>query len=179
MQDQVTTIVKNKPKAGKEQECLEWMIHTSSVVEQFNGFLNREIYRSAEGENLFVTVFTFDSKENLELWENSAARKRLIEQGKKFVESFVVKAHYTGLELYLPNPSIGKSSPVRWKMFLVTVFVLSILFNSMVPVMSTVLDLWVIHPQLKTLFMLTMVVGTMTFLIMPILTRKLHSWLTS
>jgi antibiotic biosynthesis monooxygenase (ABM) superfamily enzyme len=179
MQDQVTTIVKNKPKVGKEKECLKWMIHTSSVAEQFNGFLNKEIFRSAEGENLFVTVFTFDSKENLESWENSAARNRLIEEGKEFVESFVVKVHFTGLELFLPNPSIGKSSPVRWKMFLVTVIILFVLFNSMVPIMSAGIDLWGIHPQLKTLFILTMVVGTMTFLIMPILTRKLHSWLTS
>ncbi len=178
MQDQVTTIIKNKPKVGKEQECLEWTIHTSSVAEQFNGFLNKEIYRSAEGDNLFVTVFTFDSKENLESWEKSAVRNSLIDQGKEFVESFSSKAHFTGLELFLPNPNIGKYSPVRWKIFLVTVFVLFVLFNSMVPVMSAVLDLWIIPPQLKTLFMLTMVVGTMTFLIMPILTRTLHSWLT-
>ena len=157
---------------------MEWMIHVSSVAEKFNGFLSKEIYRSAEGENLFVTVFTFDSKQNLESWEKSAVRKSLIDQGKDFVESFVKKVHFTGLELFLPKTSTDQFSPVRWKMFLVTVIVLFVLFNSMVPALIAVMDLWGIHQQFKTLFMLTIIVGTMTFLIMPILTRKLQSWLT-
>jgi antibiotic biosynthesis monooxygenase (ABM) superfamily enzyme len=178
MKEPVTTIVKNKPKIGRERECLDWMLYTSSKAEQFSGFIDKEIYRSAEGEKLFMTVFTFDSKENLEAWEKSTVRNSLVEQGREFVESFAVKNHFTGLELFLSGSSLGKPTPIRWKIFLLTVVVLFILFNSLVPAISAVLDLWPLYPQIKSLLTLTIVVGTMTFLVMPLLTRRLHSWLT-
>ena len=175
----ITTVLKIKPAVGLEEECLQWMQETAVIVSDFKGFLSREIYKSIDQEGVITTVFTFDSKENLDHWEESKTRSKRIELGESYVDHLVEKKQFTGLEFWFDSNdnSKKKPSPVRWKMLVVTIVIIFILINTFIPVVQLGLNMLDLNVLFQSLIGVTLMVSLMTYLIMPFVTKLLMTWL--
>ncbi|MDP4217569.1 MAG: antibiotic biosynthesis monooxygenase [Bacteroidota bacterium] len=174
----VTTILKIHGKPGYEQECLHWMEETASIAGSFTGFLDKEIYRSVEAGNLFLNIFTFRSLNDLEAWERSEQRKWQTRKGENVFDGIVYKRQLSGLEFWFPPKESGQQPPLKWKMATVTIAVIFLLLNTLMPFLQRAFIVLGVPGLLKSLFGVLAIVGLMTYLIMPAITRLLSSWLS-
>lgn len=173
----ITTVIKIKPIAGLEAECLQWMQSTGLLVSQYKGFLSREIYKSIDEEGILVTIFTFDSKENLDFWENSKDRSDAIERRMQYVDSLVEKEQFTGLEFLFVSDKKVETTPVKWKMVILTVAIIFVMLNTFIPMIQFILNKTAFPVLLKSLIGISIMVSSMAYLIMPFITKKLGKWL--
>jgi hypothetical protein len=93
--------------------------------------------------------------------------------GEPFVETIKQKTQLTGLQFMFPTAK----PPKRWKMVLVTVSIIFILLNSLVPLLQQFFSLWQLPVLLKSLLGVAVMVSLMTFLILPFLSKILGRWL--
>jgi antibiotic biosynthesis monooxygenase (ABM) superfamily enzyme len=174
----VTTILKIHYKPGYEQECLHWMEETASMAGSFTGFLDKEIYRSVEAENLLLNIFTFRSLKELEAWEQSEQRRLQTRKGENVFDSIVEKRQFSGLEFWFQPKESDRQLPLKWKMAAVTVVVIFLLLNTMMPFLQKAFTVLGLPGLLKSLFGVVAMVGLMTYLVMPLITRLLSVWLS-
>jgi antibiotic biosynthesis monooxygenase (ABM) superfamily enzyme len=169
----VTTILKIKYKEGCKEKCLQWMNETASIAGTFKGFIEKKIYYSTETERELVNIFTFVNNQYLQVWESSAERIRQTKKSEPFVEVIRSKSQLAGLEFMFPNTV----SPKRWKMVILTVCVIFILLNSLVPILQQFFSLLHLPALVKSLLGVVTMVSLMTFLILPLLSKWLSRWL--
>lgn len=174
----VTTILKIRHKPGYEQECLNWMEETASIAGNFTGFLNKEIYRSAETENLLLNIFTFRSLKELEAWEQSEQRRLQTRKGENVFDGIVEKRQLSGLEFWFQPKESDRQLPLKWKMAAVTVAVIFLLLNTVTPFLQKAFTILGLPGLMKSLFGVVAMVGLMTYLVMPLITRLLSAWLS-
>ncbi len=175
MQDNqpITTILKIKYKEGFKEECLQWMLETASVASHFDGFIEKNICISAEAERELLNIFTYSNNDCLQRWENSEQRILQTKKSEKFLESVQQKSQLAGLEFMFPSAK----SPKRWKMVVITVCVIFILLNTLVPVLQQFFTMLHLPVLLKSLLGVVVMVSLMTFVILPFLSRVLGRWL--
>jgi hypothetical protein len=169
----VTTVLKIKHKEGMHDACLLWMKETASVASAFKGFLGKDIYASAEEESVLVNIFTFRDWESLQAWEQSTLRTSQAKKGEQFTEEIKAKSQLTGLEFMFP----ASHPPEKWKMVAVTVCVIFILLNTLVPVLQKIFSLLNLPMLVKSFLGVLVVVGLMTLIIMPVITKVFAKWL--
>jgi antibiotic biosynthesis monooxygenase (ABM) superfamily enzyme len=170
----VTTVLKIKPKLRFEKECLQLMQEAAVTASSFRGFVSRDIYQSTEGEKTFTNIFTFNTIENLDIWENSKERKTVSDNLDQVVESVLQKKQLTGLEFMFQREI---PSPVKWKMVFITVIIIFILIHSFIPFIENLLTLANISSPIKSLIGVATMVSLMTYLIIPIITKVLSRWI--
>jgi hypothetical protein len=170
----VTTVLKIKPKIGFEKECLQLMQEAAVTASSFFGFISRDIYQSTEGEKTFTNIFTFDTIENLNIWENSNERKDISDNLDSVAECVLQKKRLTGLEFMFQQQI---PSPVKWKMVFITIIIIFILIHTLIPFIENILMLTNISSSLKSLIGITTMVSLMTYFIIPIITKGLSNWI--
>jgi len=169
----ITTILKIKYKEAFKDECLQWMRETASVASHFDGFIEKNICISAEAERELLNLFIFSNKESLERWENSEERMNQTKKGERFIEEIKQKTQLTVLEFMFPSVKL----PKRSKMVVITVCVIFILLNSLVPVLQQFFSLLHLPGLLKNLLGVIVMVSLMTFVILPLISKILGRWL--
>jgi uncharacterized protein len=174
----VTSILKIHYLTGNEEECLQWMEETASIAGSFTGFQDKEIYRSVETENLLLNIFTFRTLTELEAWEQSEQRKWQTRKGENVFDSIVEKRQLSGLEFWFQPEGSGRQLPLKWKMAAVTVVVIFLLLNTVTPLLQKAFTVFGLPSLIKSLFGVLIMVGLMTYLFMPLLTRLLSPWLS-
>jgi antibiotic biosynthesis monooxygenase (ABM) superfamily enzyme len=175
----ITTVLKIKPILGLEEQCLQWLQGNAAIVSEFEGFISKEIYRSVDQEGVLVTEFTFDSKANLDAWENSKTRRERVELGQPYVDSLIEKKQLSGLEFWFESQSRAnvKALPAKWKMLIVTIIIIFILINTLIPVVQMGLNLLYFPILVKSFLGVSIMVSLMTYLIMPFVAKYLSAWL--
>lgn len=175
----ITTVLKIKPILGLEEQCLQWLQGNAAIVSEFEGFISKEIYRSVDQEGVLVTEFTFDSKANLDAWENSKTRRERVELGQPYVDSLIEKKQFSGLEFWFESQSRAnvKALPAKWKMLIVTIIIIFILINTLIPVVQMGLNLLYFPILVKSFLGVSIMVSLMTYLIMPFVAKYLSAWL--
>ena len=171
----ITTVVRIIYKEGLYNECLQWMQETASTASEFEGFMGKEIFSSTETERQLINIFTFRDSRCIQVWENSEERILQIKKGENFIEEIKSKTQMTGIEFMFP---IART-PKRLKMLTITICVVFILLNSLVPFISQLLTLLHFPILLKSFLGVVMMVSLMTFLILPFLSKILGQWLVS
>jgi antibiotic biosynthesis monooxygenase (ABM) superfamily enzyme len=179
--DPVTMIVRRSVKAGREADYEQWVTATTQDLKTFPGYMDITMIKpqiSAQNKNKskeYTLIIRFDTYEHVENWENSAIRNSWIEKAKNFTEN-VSNQKVTGLEYWFPLPEIPKALvPPRYKMALVTIcaiYPVSLLVNFLfgfIPFHFPML--------LRSLLVTIVLVSTMTYLVMPMVTSFLRGWL--
>lgn len=169
----VITVLKIKYKDGFKEECMQWMLETGSIVYSFDGFVEKNVCISIENEREILNIFTFSNQEYLQRWENSKERMIQTKKGEKFVEVINQKSHLTALGFMFPTVT----PPKRWKMVVITICVIFILLNSLVPILQQVFTILQLPMLLKSLLGVAIMVSLMTFAILPFLSKILGRWL--
>ncbi|GAB2588545.1 hypothetical protein [Spirosoma areae] len=169
----VTTVLKINYKEGCKDECVQWMLETASIARNFEGFVEKSICISAEVERELVNIFTFSNNQYLQAWENSTERIQQTKKGERFIEAIQAKSQLAGLEFMFP----AVRPPKKWKMVLITICVIFILLNTLIPILQQVFDWLHIPALLRSLFGVVVMVSLMTFLLLPFLTKLFGQWL--
>ncbi|MEM9121652.1 MAG: antibiotic biosynthesis monooxygenase [Cyanobacteria bacterium P01_F01_bin.56] len=177
--DQPVTAVISQRVPGRHQADYErWMQDISEAARQFPGHMGITVIRPEAGICVeFVIILKFDCYTNLKRWLDSEERQRWLDKAQPFIAKQNQIQILTGLETWFTLPSRAvQGTPARYKMALLTtlaVFVTVNLFNPiLLPLLTQVL------PQLLASLIATyLVVLTLTYGVMPRLTKLFRRWL--
>jgi uncharacterized protein len=186
----VTIIVKRIAKKDKIKEFEEWLSGVSKEVSRQEGMMGIDIIRptpnttNSKSKSEYVVIFRFNSYKNLEKWEKSPIQNEWLQKGRKLAEPDYDVKKMTGLEFWFTpyfkdesSPLIPLQPPPRYKMVIVTVPVISILLLTLGLQIQFLTEMLSIPFPLRLVIALTIIVLLMTYVIMPLLTKLLKSWL--
>ena len=170
----VTAVASRRVKSGKEQEFEEWVSGILSAAEEFPGYLGSNVIRPRDDDE-FQIVFKFDHASNLKRWEESDERHAWLRQVQPLVHEENVRV-LTGLETWFTLPSRpGEPAPPRYKMAVVTWIAVFPLATAIFAVTQPLLG--GLPVVIRTLVFTLIMVTTMTYVVMPRMTRLFSFWL--
>ena len=175
----VTSVIRHTVRAGSESRYEAWFRKVTAIAQTFPGHRGVDFIRPPKGSRIYTTVLHFDAIEHLEGWLSSDARKRLFAEIEPYLEGGDEVKNTTGLEFWFTPPDSEQNQVKRYKQFLV---MWSVIFP------LTIFVPWVLHPVFQTipflglpvisnLIVAGMIVGLVTYVIMPPYTRLVATWL--
>ena len=173
----VAFIITHTVKVGEEARYEAWLTDMLSVVSRAPGYLGRGIFRPAQGMRTYTSILRFDAYDHLHAWAGSDTRKALISRVSDLLTKGDVHEIRTGIDFWFTPERANPPKP--WKQFLL---VLSAIYplSLIVPFLFTPLFRLappLTHPLIRQLFIAAVVVGLMTFVVMPFYTRLMKRWL--
>lgn len=176
----VTTIIRQRPQPGAIETYEAWLKEIIPIARQFAGHQGVNVIRPHNASEAYTVVLHFDSTANLRGWLESEARQRLVARIRPHLlndEDIDIK---TGLEFWFtPPPGARHAKP--YKQFLIT---LSVIFplTMLIPWLLRPLFAWfpvLTTPGVQHLIIATLIVGAVTYIVMPYYTRLISRWLYS
>ncbi|WP_295127303.1 antibiotic biosynthesis monooxygenase [uncultured Leifsonia sp.] len=174
----VTVSITRRVDPGRLPEVTHWVQNGVNLANTYEGFLGSGWVRAHADSREWHMLYRFADEASLDAWESSDDRAQWLYDGRELVEVARVERR-TGIEGWFDEPQPGApSAPPRWKQA-VTIwlgfFPLSLVFTYvtfyLVPGWHR---LWPLATVLITTLCLT---PTMTYVLLPFVTRLLHPWL--
>lgn len=174
----VTVSITRRVDPGRLSEVTRWVQAGVNLANAHEGFLGSGWVRARADSHEWHMLYRFADEASLEAWESSDDRADWLYEGRELVEVSRVERR-TGIEGWFDEPQPGApAAPPRWKQA-VTIwlgfFPLSLAFTYLtfylVPGWH---QLWPLATVLITTLCLT---PTMTYFLLPFVTRLLHPWL--
>jgi uncharacterized protein len=173
----VTVDILQQVKPGCEAAFEQALIDLIAAARSFEGHLGVNVFRSGERTSPeYRVVFKFDRVSNLQQWETSEIRRRLLEQASWLTVDQGQISILTGLETWFTLPSQPTlPPPARYKMVIITAMAIFVLLN--LANLFVVPFLGALPPLLRTLIVTLLMVSLMTYVVMPRLTKLFARWL--
>jgi antibiotic biosynthesis monooxygenase (ABM) superfamily enzyme len=171
-----SVVVARTVKPGRELDYERWLARAIGGAREFPGHLGADVLRPAAGGRLYVLIFRFDSRTHLDAWESSPVRAALVAEAALLSEPDVQVHQHSGLETWFTLPGTPPAAPPpRWKMALVT---WSVAFP-LVQGLTLLLGPWLqpLPPVARGALVAALMVASLTWVIMPRVTRALSRWL--
>jgi antibiotic biosynthesis monooxygenase (ABM) superfamily enzyme len=143
--------VVQRVRPGFEAQYRQWSGRINSACSEFPGFVDLEVFEPGPGDNCFVIVIHFDTDEHGLAWQSSAVCVELLKSAQPFLTVAAVHPPASTFGGWFSAPGSGKSPSRRWKEALTVLFVL--------------------YPTVLS-------VAILTWILMPLVNRKLSFWLT-
>jgi len=173
----VAFIITHTIKAGEEARYEAWLMEMLSAVSRAPGYLGREVFRPAQGMRTYTSILRFDAYDHLNAWSKSDTRHALVSRVSDLLTKGDVHEIRTGIDFWF-TPE-GAPAPKPWKQFLLVlsaIYPLSLIVPSLFTPLFRVMPS-LTHPLIRGLFIAAVVVGLMTFVVMPRYTRLVQLWL--
>ncbi|MGB0561450.1 MAG: antibiotic biosynthesis monooxygenase [Spirulinaceae cyanobacterium] len=176
----MTAVITHRVRAGRTQGYEEWLKGISADASQFAGHIGVKVYRPHKCQTCdYVIVLQFDAAEHLQDWLRSETRRLWIDRVKPLIEEDERVQVLSGFEPWFqlqnqPSPA----APKRYKQaILVWVGVVSVLLtvSRLIEPLLNYLPWWPLRVAVNT----AVVVGLLSYVIMPRLTKWFKSWLFS
>ena len=176
----VTTIFARVVKSDRIQDFEVWLSGINEVVRQFDGYLGMDVIRPGDHSHPeYAIILRFEDYDDLKGWQESPDRLEWVEKSNDMTvgDLHVQEAH--GLESWFTLP--GRQStvlpPAKYKMAVLTV-------TAIYPLILLVGTLITLLPQeppqlIATLITVMLVGASMTYFVMPWVTRLFRFWLFS
>jgi len=174
----VTVSITRRVDGNRLAEVTHWVQSGVNLANTYDGFLGSGWVRAHADSDEWHMLYRFADADTLEAWEASDDRAEWLYEGRELVEVARVERR-TGIEGWFDAPQPGvPAAPPRWKQA-VTIwlgfFPLSLLFTTLVTSFVPIWhELWPIATVLITTLCLT---PTMTYFLLPFVTRLLQPWL--
>lgn len=174
----VTTVIVQRPLKAHVAEYEAWLKEIMPVAQTFSGHRGVNVIRPHGQGDGYTIVLHFDTEAHLCAWLESDVRKRLVEKVRPYLHADEIIDVKPGIEFWFTPPDNRKAAPA-YKQFLVT---LSAIFP------LTVIVPWLLAPVfehvpalaangVRQLFVDTVIVALMIFLIMPRYVKLVSKWL--
>jgi antibiotic biosynthesis monooxygenase (ABM) superfamily enzyme len=177
--DLVTAVIEHEVKVGKEAEFESWLQRIIAAAQHFAGHRGVNLIRPPAGFRTYTAVLRFDTLEHLQAWLASETRRALVQEAEPFWAQDERVQVKTGLEFWFTPPKSTQPHAKRYKQFLLTLSVIYpltlIVPWALQPLFSVVPILGL--PATSNLLIGAIIVGLMTFVIMPHYTRMMAKWL--
>jgi hypothetical protein len=170
----VTVLVERRVAPGAEPQFEQWIDRLLRAASRFSGFLGGGVLRPHSAGQPWHVVYRFADDASQRRWEASAERARLLDDGDRIMSETGVR-RVSGLEPWFALPGRTAAAPQKWKMALVTllaVFPLALTINALLLPQLAGTPL-----VLRVLVFTGILTPTMTWVVMPALTRLLADWL--
>ncbi len=174
----VTTIFTRIVKTDRIQDFEAWLRDINEVVRQFDGYLGMDVIRPGDHDHPeYVIILRFDAYDDLKGWQESRHRTEWVEKSSDMTvgDAYLQEAH--GLESWftLPGRQTGVVPPAKYKMAILTV----VAIYPLILLVGTALTLLPqeLPPLIATLTAVIAVGTSMTYFVMPWITRLFRFWL--
>ena len=175
-QDQVTSIICRNIMPGYEKDYDNWAQRYLTFIRKAPGYLGITIIiPGGSKSSLRYIIRRFADKATMEAWDNSEQSQKLLQEADNYSTR-----HYetsTGLETWFTLPglkTLSQSPPPRWKMAIVLFFAAYFISSLSRFVLNPFLGQW---PTLSAVIYTAILVVSLTYIAMPILSRLLRRWL--
>ena len=178
-QSVVVSVSRHTVIPGKEHEYEAWLREIVPIAGKAEGQRGMNVIRPHTGSRTYTIVLHFDALAHLQQWLASEVWKRLMLEVEHLLQDGDQVEIKTGLEFWFTPPGSEQKHAKPYKQFLIT---LSVIFP------LTMLVPWLLAPLFRaapifgvsaiTHFLVAaIVVGLMTYVIMPHYTRLMAAWL--
>jgi len=176
--DSVTAVLRHQVRPEAVADYERWLQCIVPIAQRFPGHRGVHVLRPGAGSTLYTVTLRFETLAQAEDWFQSTARQTLLAELLPLLARDEQRETLTGLEFWF-QPEPGQRTPKRYKQFLLT---LSMIFplTQLVPFPVR----WITQalPSLRgtlleRFIVVVIVVGLMTYVVMPRVTRWVASWL--
>ena len=176
--ESVTAVIRHHVRAESVAAYERWLQRIVPIAERFPGHRGVHIIRPTPGSTRYTVTLRFDSLPHAEDWFQSVARQTLLREVMPLLLDQEQRQTVTGLEFWF-HPEPGQKPAKRYKQFLLT---LSVIFPLTMVVPLPIHWLahqwpWFNNAFLEHLAVAAIVVGLMTYVLMPRITRLAARWL--
>jgi antibiotic biosynthesis monooxygenase (ABM) superfamily enzyme len=176
----VTVVITRRVKAGREADYEAWLQRLQADARGLAGYLGVTTQRPAPGTREYVSVLRFETLSALREFERSPLRARYLAEVADFVEADAAWKELTGLEFWFTPPAgtvVPQPSRPRMALLMIAVvFTLVLVIGTAVNAAFAMLPFATPYP-LRLLLTITLEVALMTWWLMPLLTRRMASWI--
>ena len=175
--DSVTVCITRTVKPAREREFEHWLDGVGRAAAQFPGHQGLNVLRpTSPGSREYVYIFRFDNYPHLRAWEESRERREWVERAQELTEGEARKQVVTGLEYWFTLPHMpGVTAPPRGRMAMVTLLAIYPLILFLPAALSPALES--LPLMVRGLVVSALLVGLMTYVVMPRMTRLFAAWL--
>jgi uncharacterized protein len=173
----VTTVISQKVRPGREEGFEVWAKGIAAAAQQFDGHRGVTILRPQDHAHPeYVIILQFDTYGHLQQWLDSEVRQDWIDRSYPLVDKPQTLQVLTGLETWftLPHQPM-QPPPARYKMAILTAVSVFTLVNVYSWLLAGVLS--GLPPLGRSLIVIIFVVLSLTYVIMPRLTKLFRGWL--
>jgi antibiotic biosynthesis monooxygenase (ABM) superfamily enzyme len=175
---EVVSVIRHRVRPGHQPDYEAWTRDIVPIAQQFEGHHGVAIIRPPEGERTYTVVLHFDTLEHLRAWLESDVRQRLLARVQKHLAQPGDVEIRPGLDFWLSMPGQRRPRPLRqFLLALSVIFPLSILVPLALNPLLTHLPATSAALVVRSLVVSAVIVGLMTYLIMPRYTRRVAGWL--
>ena len=174
----VTTIFARIVKSDRIQDFEAWLKGINEVVRQFDGYLGMDVIRPSNHDRPeYVTILRFENYDDIKQWQESPDRAEWVEKSNDMTigDPHLQEAH--GLESWftLPDRQTAVLPPAKYKMAILTVAAIYPLILLVGTAVTLLLE--GLPPLIATLVTVIVVGTSMTYFVMPRITRLFRFWL--
>ncbi|MDM0117875.1 hypothetical protein QTI66_37940 [Variovorax sp. J22R133] len=174
----VTVLISRNVKAGCEADYERVTMTLMEAAARSSGYLGAQLVHPGDDpeveDAMYHVVLAFDRQSSLDAWHESAERKQGMAALAPFIQGEPSIRPLSGLGLWYrtsqPNPQRWKVAVVTWLGIFPTVYLLFLLTGD-------ILKSWSLLP--RTVVLTLAVVGLMTWVVAPQLTKLFRPWLSS
>lgn len=174
-----TLLIQHQVKPGAAPQYETLLNEIVPAAQRFVGHLGVNIIRPAEGSNTYTIVLRFDTEEHLQVWLESAVRKRFVDRvGPILVDGDRIDI-MTGLEFWFTPATAGQKHAKPFKQFLITlsvIFPLTLIVPMLWKPVFHALP-WLSHYVPSNFVVAVTIVFLVVYIIMPRYTRLAAKWL--
>ena len=182
----ITVSIMREVDPARISEATAWVQAGTNLATKYPGFLGSGWVRTGENSNSWHMLYRFSGEDTLMAWENSPERDWWLSIGKPFMQQSRVEKR-TGIEGWFDEPTdvavemSGKPAgpPPRWKQatsIWLGYFPLNLAFTLLA---TWLIPFWDDIGILPRVLVTTLILApTMTYWVLPLITRMLRNWLT-
>ncbi|GGS05350.1 hypothetical protein GCM10010269_50290 [Streptomyces humidus] len=181
VQKGVTVVASHRIAPDREGDYLLWQHKLEKVQEKFPGFQGLELFRPVPGiEDNWVVVFRFDTREHLDNWLGSEARRKLLDEGRDAVGSYEVRRIGSAFSGWFASErgTEERAVPPNWKQAMAVFLAIF----PVVVVLSRTLNSQLLAaglPIFGMYFVSNIIsVAILTWAMMPLVNRLFRFWLS-
>ncbi len=178
LQSAVTTIIIQRPHKQEIQAYENWLKQMVALAQEAAGHRGVNVIRPHGPTQDYTIVLHFASESTLRQWLDSHTRQQMIQLVRPLLQTQEKIDVKTGLEFWF-TPQENKKTAPPYKQFLITwsaIFPLSLLIPWLLSSLFSGLPFMAV-PLVKPLMSSLLIVGLMTFVIMPRYVRLVAKWL--
>lgn len=179
VRDAVTAVISHDVRPDQERAFVGWQEKILAAQRRFPGFMGSELFRPVKGvQDKWVTVFRFDTRQHLDSWLESTTRRKLLDEGRDAFVSYDVRkvgSAFGSWFHFQQTPEEG--APPNWKQAMSVVLALYPTVKVLNLTVGPRLDALGLPGYLALFISNVLSVCILTWLLMPLVTRVLASWL--
>ena len=176
--DRVTRIARRKPLPGHEAAYEESVRGMFALMKGHKGFLGAELLPPEKDGGCYQVIVHFDTEGHLAQWDDSADRETALEQMRPHAQDEPSYRRLTGLEAFFQGPVVRASMhPPKHRMAFVTWLGIWPTASFFIFFVAPILNGWGLPFLAVTAINTILITLTMTYLLMPRLTKLMRGFL--